>query len=405
MNLKVIFYNFYPNGMATTRRIHHFCKGIVEAGGYAQILIPEPSETASKFPENTLLRGTYEDVDFEYTCKTTVWPRGRISRIRRRFLMIKGLVRATTTLIRDRRQTDAVLLVCHNRLLPILYFYALCRVTRIPYLHERGEFPFFDCPPRSFLQRLYQRMYKRYIYKCFDGIIVVSTALYEYFRTQIRKNARLLYIPIIADPEEFQTKRKEKMVGRTVVCCGVNQMKDGVFTVVRAFEKVSAIFSDVTLYVIGAFPKTKEELERLVKRLGLAHRVVLTDYISRDELRQILCNASVLALAKPSSLQAKYCFPSKLAEYLATGNPVVITRTGGIPRYLQDGVNAFIAEPDSDKAFAEKLEFVLENPTLAEKVGQKGRRLALETFNYRVQSKRFRGFVQELNKKSVYKID
>lgn len=392
MNLKVIFYNPYPNGMALTRRIHHYCKGIVEAGGSAQILIPEPSEWSAQSAKNTLTSGTYEGVNFEYTCGTTISSR---SHRKQRLLKLKGLKRITLLLAKDRKRTDAVLLIT-NRCRIILYFFGLCRILGLVYIQEKGELPFVNRPPRNFLQRLYQRIYKRYIYKCFDGIIVVSTSLNEYLRTRIRKNARLLHIPIIADPEEFRTTKKQKMVGRTVVCCGVNQKKDGVFTVVRAFEKISANFADVTLYVIGVSPKTREELGQLVKRLGLVHRVVLTDYISREELIQILCNASVLALAKPSSLQAKYCFPSKLAEYLATGNPVVITRTGAIPRYLQDGVNAFIAEPDSHITFAEKLEFVLANPTLAEKVGQKGRWLALTKFSYKVHTARISSFVKDL---------
>ncbi len=293
MNIKIILYNSYPNGMALTRRIHHYCKGIVEAGGSAQILIPEPSEWSAQSSKNTLPSGTYEGVDFEYTCGITIRSR---SHCKQRLLKLKGLTRTTLLLAKDRKRTDAVLLIT-NRCRPILYFFGLCRILGLVYIQEKGELPFFNRPPRNFLQRLYQRIYKRYIYKCFDGIIVVSDALNEYFRTRIRKNARLLHIPIIANPEEFRTTKKQKIVGRTVVCCGVNQKKDGVFTVVRGFEKVSARFADVTLYVIGSFPKTKEELGRLVIRLGLERRVVLTDYISREELRQMLCNASVLALA------------------------------------------------------------------------------------------------------------
>ena len=49
----------------------------------------------------------------------------------------------------------------------------------------------------------------------------------------------------------------------------------------------------------------------------------------------------MLVLARPDNIQAKGGFPTKLGEYLATGNPVVVTKVGEIPNYLIDGVNAF----------------------------------------------------------------
>ena len=60
-----------------------------------------------------------------------------------------------------------------------------------------------------------------------------------------------------------------------------------------------------------------------------------------------LCNAKLLALARPDSIQAQGGFPTKLGEYLATGRPVVVTKVGEIPDYLEDGVNAFLSDINS----------------------------------------------------------
>jgi len=64
--------------------------------------------------------------------------------------------------------------------------------------------------------------------------------------------------------------------------------------------------------------------------------------------------AKILALARPKSKVADAGFPSKLTEYLSTGNPVVVTRVGEIPYYLKDNVHAFLTEPDSVNSFAER---------------------------------------------------
>jgi glycosyltransferase involved in cell wall biosynthesis len=89
-------------------------------------------------------------------------------------------------------------------------------------------------------------------------------------------------------------------------------------------------------------------------------------------------------------------FPSKLTEYLATGNPVVVTKVGEIPLYLKDDVSAFLSEPGSIDSFAGRLDFVLGNYEFAQRVGLKGKELTLTIFNYNFQSKRMIAFIDSL---------
>ena len=89
-------------------------------------------------------------------------------------------------------------------------------------------------------------------------------------------------------------------------------------------------------------------------------------------------------MSRPNNIQAKYGFPTKLGEYLATGRPVIVTAVGDIPFYLDDGVNAFIAEPNNIQSFADKLEECFSNEDKAIKIGQKGQETAIKFFDYRV---------------------
>jgi glycosyltransferase involved in cell wall biosynthesis len=79
--------------------------------------------------------------------------------------------------------------------------------------------------------------------------------------------------------------------------------------------------------------------------------------------------------------------PTKLGEYLATGRPVVVTATGDIPKYLHDGVEAFVVEPGDVHSFSEALERALYNPVAAE-VGRAGQRLARREFDTVVHMRR-----------------
>ena len=100
-------------------------------------------------------------------------------------------------------------------------------------------------------------------------------------------------------------------------------------------------------------------------------------------------------MARPSSLQSTGGFPTKLGEYLSTANPVVVTAVGDIPRFLDDS-NSFIVKPDNNAAFAEQIVRIFDDYATAVEVGKKGRVVAEQNFNYRVQSPRIHSFIQEL---------
>lgn len=107
----------------------------------------------------------------------------------------------------------------------------------------------------------------------------------------------------------------------------------------------------------------------------------------------------MLALARPTSIIADAGFPSKLTEYLSTGKPVLVTQVGDIPIYLKDNENAFLSEPDSAEAFADKLRYILNNYEYALKVGIEGKRLTETIFNYNFQAVRMLEFIGTLRSK------
>jgi glycosyltransferase involved in cell wall biosynthesis len=228
----------------------------------------------------------------------------------------------------------------------------------------------------------------------------MTTPLLEYFKSRVRKQAKLIVVPMTVEPERFTGNTgKIKESSRYIAYCGsLAGNKDGIPILIDAFCCIADKFKDVKLYIIGngAGSDDLEKLKAQVRRLNLEGKVIFTGKVHRDDIPQYLCNAAALALARPSSLQSQGGFPTKLGEYLSTGNPVAVTNVGEISRYLANGVNAFVAEPDSVEAFAEKLDYILSNTAIAEQIGLKGREVVLSTFTYKVQSKRIVDFLAQL---------
>ena len=89
-------------------------------------------------------------------------------------------------------------------------------------------------------------------------------------------------------------------------------------------------------------------------------------------------------------------FPSKVTEYLATGKPVLVSKVGDIPFYLNDCENAFIAEPDSIESFVQKLDFILCNYKFALEVGKCGKKLSESIFSYEYQALKIISYLKSI---------
>jgi len=403
MNIIILTNEPFPIGMAATNRILSYSKGIVELGNSLEVICLRPTEIEYGMIRNQNVKGQYNGIKYEYVSGTTIWPKSGKKKLKKLLYILKGLFNSIKLIkkINNLERVDCLLLYS-NSFINIVFFYFVSRFINTIYIQEKNEYPFI-LYKKSIVCKLYANFYVNHIYKLFDGMIIMTNYLMEYFQNKIRKNSKLCLVPMTVETERFsKNKIKINEKSRYIAYCGSPYgNKDGVPILIKAFSIISKKHRSIKLYIIGDSPRTKvlQELRDLTKKLNIEHRVVFTGSVTRNKMPEYICSASILALSRPTSLQAKYGFPTKLGEYLSTGNPVVVTKVGEIHEFLTDGENAFLSEPDSAETFAEKLDYVLLHPELAKKVGLKGREVALKHFNYKTQAKRIINFIDELNQR------
>ena len=189
---------------------------------------------------------------------------------------------------------------------------------------------------------------------------------------------------MIVDPKRFTSLKKQKVDIRYIAYCGTaSNNKDGVDELIKAFAIVAHQHDDIKLMIIGKTPSKEDESENmlLIEQLGIKDKVIFTGIVESEKMPQLLKNAEMLALDRPDSLQAQCGFPTKLGEYLLTGNPVVVTKVGDIPKFLVHEESALLANQRDPQDFAKKIQWVLDNPILAKAIGENGARVALREFN------------------------
>jgi glycosyltransferase involved in cell wall biosynthesis len=112
--------------------------------------------------------------------------------------------------------------------------------------------------------------------------------------------------------------------------------------------------------------------------------VALVGRLARDETLARI--ASARALLVPSR-----CYevaPVVVAEAFALGVPVVASRLGALPEFVEDGKNGLLAEPESPEAFAHAVARLAEDETLAERLSAGARRTFARRLDPQVTTKR-----------------
>lgn len=278
----------------------------------------------------------------------------------------------------------------------------LARRSNAKLLHEITEFPDVAVAPGAYGRLTVEGFSRRYLRKL-DGVVVISTALLDFVDSRTPSSLPKLLLPIMVDMSRFgdlAERPSEPGSVRTRIgyAGSLDPAKDGPDLLIQALAhavELGGAAKDLELVMWGDGPQ-RPMLESLAKDLQMADRVWFAGRVTSAQVPDCLASADVLALARPVSRQAQGGFATKLAEYLASGRPVVTTTTSDIGRYLADGVSAYLVPPNDVAMFGDALARVAEDPASAAKVGAVGRSVAAENFSSTVAAQRFSDFIQGL---------
>ncbi|PKP46270.1 MAG: hypothetical protein CVT94_15340 [Bacteroidetes bacterium HGW-Bacteroidetes-11] len=261
---------------------------------------------------------------------------------------------------------------------------------------ERSEFSWIGLSSKQWQHTRYLKKFMPQV----DAMAVMTITLLNYYKNYLSEKARILHLPMTVDFARFDNIPYEKIHTKTYIAyCGtMNNEKDGVDILVKSFVKIMDKHPEIHLYIAGSLlPESDYQVQKLIiMENNAGNRITYLGSLTKEEIPPFLFSAKVLAMARPNSKQAEGGFPTKLGEYLATGNPVCVTLTGEIGDYLIDNVSAFIAEPDSVDSFANALDRALTFRE-ASKIGENGRNVALKHFNKEIQSANLFNFLSQSN--------
>jgi glycosyltransferase involved in cell wall biosynthesis len=234
--------------------------------------------------------------------------------------------------------------------------------------------------------------------KFIDLLGIMTKNLIEHYKPLSHAKVKILHLPMTVNMSRFgsQSETEPRFIKPYIAYTGTfNNAKDGVDILIRSFIKISDKFPDHKLYMAGFYHYDVAINDEIVNKSGIRSRIINIGVLQKDEIPTFLQQASLLVMARPDSRQAQGGFPTKLGEYLATGNPVCVTKVGEIHEYLIDNESAFLAEPGDIDSFADAMERALSDIENARRIGLNGKIVAEKTFNTTVQAARLYKFFEE----------
>jgi glycosyltransferase involved in cell wall biosynthesis len=127
-------------------------------------------------------------------------------------------------------------------------------------------------------------------------------------------------------------------------------------------------------------------MEELIQKLGLNENVKMFGWIKdRKKLFEILKESDILLFtSKPGE-----GLGLTILEAMSQGLPIIATKCGGPEEVIEDGINGYLVNYSNDEdivnQFVEKIEFLMKNPEIYEKISknniEKAKEWTMEEFS------------------------
>jgi O-antigen/teichoic acid export membrane protein/glycosyltransferase involved in cell wall biosynthesis len=373
----------FPNGMAATRRVQLIARMLVQNGFQVKVLCARAIERQSSMI-NKEVQGVYEGISFEYTPGRTI---RSDSFLVRRYFDIKGVVVAMMRLATYRKthQVDCIYYygnILHNT--PNRWiFYSTAKILGVPIVTDMSE------PPWVLNQR--PGVVARFLSPLMgvDGVILISNFLKEWVISETSKSQKIipiLHLPVLVDVNEQEISNFNVSKPNMAVLFAGSGRTTLEF-IIQAMERVWLVYPDCKLIVTGYSQNNlrKTWLKNSAHSDTTAGNVDIAGYLPRVELLKLYQNVSALLIPLFDDVRSQARFPTKIAEYLCSGTPMVTCRVGEVERYLKNGVTAYVSDPDSPEKYASKIIEAIDpqNCGKSREVGRNGRDMAGLYFDVR----------------------
>lgn len=255
-------------------------------------------------------------------------------------------------------------------------------------LKNRGKLVLFDSHedvPSQILQKSYipsvfrkiiaafYKTYETHIVKHLDGVVAATPFIAELFRPKAKRVVDINNYPKLDEIKGSSVPFSER---KRIVCYagGINDIR-GERTMVEAMRKVNG-----TLIIAGAHEKKEINYgNSTVKYVG---------FLNRQEVNALYGQAIVgLCMLKPVPNYVN-SQPIKMYEYMAAGIPFICSNFPLWEKVVSNSRAGICLNPEDVDGLASKIQYLLDNPAVAEEMGKNGKICVNENYSWANEEKK-----------------
>lgn len=365
-NLRLLFVlpRKFPGTDAASKHVSLLARGLEELGHEVRVLGSPPS-AASR--EGASL----------------------VTRLSNHLLMPTRTARAAAAAV-DEQRPDAIITYGQS-------FHGLAPILRLAKRKNRPLFvittEIWTFSPDIALFSLDNLLYRKLTQPRIAGVLAISR---EILADAARSGVPGFPLPALADTSHPPVKAQGDG-WFNLVYVGPLFRRDLPGALLEGFSRFHARHPKSRLIVAGNVMSTKDgrKFARDVAASPvLAGCVEIAGWVSDARLREIMSEASAFVILRQDDLISRACFPFRLAGFMMTARPVILSAVGEPARLYADKAAAFHVPPGSDPdALCDVLALVAGDPELAARVGAAGRLACKAAQDYRTCSEGVAQFI------------
>ncbi len=383
------------NEFPQDERVRREARSLVEAGYRVAVIAPRAAGQASREWVNGVLT---------YRYWRNITPRTGIGY----FLEYAITMTMTTVLvIRDLIDHDFDAIHAHN---PPDIFVMICAPLRM-ILGKKYVFDFHDLTPELYEARFQGRarssissalaLLVRLSCKLSDHVLATNEsyerAAQKYAghlspkTTVVRNGPDAAELAPVQAQDEEELRRGVTRIGYL----GVMGYQDGIDHLLRAVSYFITDLgrADVEVVLIGD-GDAREDLERYAAKLGLKEYVRFTGYLESADWRPLLASMDICVVPDPSNSYTDRSTIVKLMDYMALSKPTVGFDLAESRVTAKDA--ALLVRPNDDRAFAQGLAELIDDPLRCRAMGAYGRRRVESELAWEISARRLVGVYDRL---------
>ena len=246
---------------------------------------------------------------------------------------------------------------------------------------------------------IFRRLKRRCLKKAV-GVTAVSEPLMSVLE-DIYVNKNRAVISMGCDTSFFGKEHyKENLFGqgdkKVILFVGRLAEKKGVTYLIEAMKYIN----DAIIVIAGDGP-LKEELTQQAEKMCKEKQCECIKFIgakTHEQLRSIYASSDIFVMPSITAKDGdKEGFGLVMLEAFASGLPVIASRSGGIVDLVKDSINGCLVEEKDIKGIANKINIVLNNERIYNKLVMAARSTA-EQYDYKVIAKKYNDFIDKVIK-------